>query len=135
MTSRKAALLSALLLAVSLVGCSSKPTGGTVKGTVSLDGQPLAAGQILFVSVDQSTPSAEATVTAGQFEALVPPGEKRVEIRSPKVTGKSKMYDDPNSPTVDLIAELLPAKYNVNSELKMTVDGSVQEQKFDLQSK
>jgi len=118
-----------------LVGCSSKQSGGTVKGTVSLDGQPLAAGQILFVAVDQGSPSAEAAITAGQFEALVPPGEKRVEIRAPKVTGKKKMYDTPDSPTVDTVVELLPAKYNVNSELKMTVDGSVQEQKFDLQSK
>lgn len=127
--------LGAFLLAAALAGCSSKPAGGTVKGTVTLDGQPLTAGQILFIAVDQATPSAEGTITSGQFEALVPPGEKRVEIRAPKVTGKKKMYDTPDSPTVDVIAELLPAKYNVNSELKLTVDGSVQEQKFDLQSK
>jgi hypothetical protein len=127
--------LGAVLLIATIVGCSSKPSGGTVKGTVTLDGQPLAAGQILFVAVDQNAQAAEATITAGQFEALVPPGEKRVEIRAPKVTGKKKMYETPDSPTVDVIAELLPAKYNVNSELKLTVDGSVQEQTFDLQSK
>lgn len=126
---------AALFLAAALVGCSSEKSGGTVKGTITLDGQPVFAGQILFVSVDQSTPSAEAAITAGQFEALVPPGEKRVEIRAPKVTGKKKMYDTPDSPTVDTVAELLPAKYNVNSELTMTVDGTVQEQNFDLQSK
>jgi hypothetical protein len=45
------------------------------------------------------------------------------------------MYDTPDSPTVDIVAELLPAKYNVNSELKMTVDGAAQEQNFNLQSK
>src|SRR5690349_16298075 len=104
--------LGAFLLAATLAGCSSKPTGGTVKGTVTFDGQPLAAGQILFVAIDQATPSAEGTITAGQFEALVPPGEKRVEIRAPKVTGKKKMYDTPDSPTVDTVVELLPTKYN-----------------------
>lgn len=124
-----------LLLAAAFAGCSSQKSGGTVKGTITLDGQPVAAGQILFVSLDQSTPSAEGTITAGEFEALVPLGEQRVEIRSPKVTGKKKMYDTPDSPTIDTVVELLPAKYNVNSELKLTVDGSVQEQKFDLQSK
>ena len=128
-------LLGAFLLATALAGCSSKPAGGTVKGMVTLDGQPLPAGQILFIAVDQSTPSAEGTITSGQFETLVPPGEKRVEIRSPKVTGKRKAYNTPDSPTVDTVVELLPAKYNVNSELKLTVDGSEQEQKFDLQSK
>ena len=135
MTSCTTKLLGALLLAAAMVGCSSKPGGGTVKGTVTLDGQPLTAGKILFVAVDQGSQSAEATVTAGQFEALVPPGDKRVEIRAPKVTGKKKMYDTPDSPTVDVVVELLPARYNVSSELKMTVDGSVQDQKFDLQSK
>ena len=135
MASRCMNWFGAVLLIAVIVGCSSKPSGGTVKGTVTLDGQPLAAGQILFVAADQNAQAAEATITAGQFEALVPPGEKRVEIRAPKVTGKKKMYDTPESPTVDVVAELLPAKYNVNSELKLTVDGSVQEQKFDLQSK
>jgi hypothetical protein len=128
-------LLSVLLLAATLVGCSAEKGGGTVKGSVTLDGQPLPAGRILFVAVDQATPAAEGAITAGQFETLVPPGEKRVEIRAPKVTGKKKMYDTPDSPTVDTVVELLPAKYNVNSELKLTVDGSEQEQKFDLQSK
>lgn len=126
---------AALLLAAALVGCSSEKSGGTVKGAITLDGQPVVAGQILFVSVDQSTPSAEGTITAGQFEAVVPPGEKRVEIRAPKITGKKKMYDTPDSPTVDTVVELLPAKYNVNSELKLTVDGTSQEHNFDLQSK
>lgn len=135
MANRGTNVFGAMLLAAALFGCSSEKTGGTVKGTVTLDGQPLAAGQILFVSVDQSTPSAEGTITAGQFEALVPLGEKRVEIRAPKVTGKKKMYDTPDSPTVDIVAELLPAKYNVSSELTMTVDGAAQEQNFDLKSK
>lgn len=135
MTSCSLKLLSALLLAVMMAGCSSKPAGSTIKGTVTLDGQPLVSGRILFVAVDQGSPSAEAAITAGQFEALVPPGDKRVEIRAPKVTGKKKMYDTPDSPTVDTVVELLPAKYNVNSELKMTVDGTAQEQNFDLKSK
>jgi hypothetical protein len=135
MTNRGTNVFGVMLLAAALTGCSSEKTGGIVKGTVTLDGQPLAAGQILFVSVDQSTPSAEGKITAGAFEALVPPGEKRVEIRAPKVTGKKKMYDTPDSPTVDTVVELLPAKYNVNSELTMTVDGAAQEQNFDLKSK
>lgn len=128
-------IFGALLLAATLAGCSSKNEGGAVKGSVTFDGQPLAAGRILFVAVDQSSPSAEAAVTDGKFEALVPLGEKRVEIVAPKVTGKRKMYDTPDSPTVDVVVELLPKRYNVNTELKMTVDGSEQTQDFALKSK
>jgi hypothetical protein len=127
--------LSALLLTLALGGCSAKSQSGTVKGSVTLDGQPLATGKILFAAADGVAPAAEATVTAGQYESIVPLGSKRVEIRAPKVTGQKKMYDTPDSPTVDTVVELLPAKYNVNSELTMTVEGAEQEQNFDLKSK
>ena len=123
---------AALLLAAALAGCSSEKSGGTIKGTVTLDGQPVAAGQILFVSVDQSTPSAEGTITAGQFEALVPLGDKRVEIRAPKVTGKKKMYDTPDSPEVDVVEELLPPQYNVQTTLKTTVKKGANQASFPV---
>ena len=37
------------------------------------------------------------------------------------MVGKRKAYDTPESPTVDIVEELIPARYNVNSELKVTV--------------
>jgi hypothetical protein len=116
-------------------GCSSEPAQGTVKGSVTLDGQPLESGMINFVSADASVPTAEATITAGKYEAFVPPGEKRVEIRAPKVTGKQKMYDTPDSPTVDVVTELLPPKYNIDSTLTMTVEDGEQEKSFELTGK
>ena len=128
-------VLIALVVASSILGCSSEPAQSTVKGTVTLDEQPLANGLINFVAVDASAPTAEATITAGQFEAVVPPGEKRVEIRAPKVTGNRKMYDTPDSPTVDVVAELLPRRYNVDSTLTMTVGDGEQEKSFELTGK
>ncbi|MBA3484761.1 MAG: hypothetical protein H0T51_23415 [Pirellulales bacterium] len=100
-----------------------------------MDGQPLANGLINFVAVDASAPTAEATITAGQYEAVVPPGEKRVEIRAPKITGKEKVYDTPDSPTVDVVSELLPRRYNVDSTLTMTVADGEQEKSFELTAK
>jgi hypothetical protein len=127
--------LLAVLLAMLLLGCSSKPSGSTVKGSVTLDGAPLADGVIHFVANDGSVPTAEAKVAAGQFEAAVPPGEKRVEIRAAKVVGKKKMYETADSPSVDIVEELLPRRYNVDSELKLTVGEGEQVQDFELASK
>jgi hypothetical protein len=118
-----------------LLSSAAEDQGSVVKGAVTLDGKPLDAGQILFVSVDQSSPTVEATVQSGSFEAIVSPGEKRIEIRAPKVAGKKKLYNTPDSPTVDAIVDLLPARYNVNSELTLTVDGAEQVHDFDLKSK
>jgi hypothetical protein len=119
----------------SAAGCSDNAELGTVAGIVTLDGQPLAKGEIRFVPADGQSATAGAAIAEGKFTASVPPGEKKVQISAPKVTGKKKMYDTPDSPTVDIVQELLPARYNVQSELTITVGHGTQEEKFELKSK
>src|SRR5262249_56050848 len=106
-----------------------------VRGEVTPDGQPLQEGVIRFVPADGQTPTADAAIAAGRFTATVPPGDKRVEISAPKVLGKRKVYDTPDSPWVDEVAELLPQQYNARSELKMTVQRGTQEKRFEVKSK
>src|SRR6187401_2656579 len=106
--------------AVPLAGCAKKTNHGTVTGDVTLDGQPLKSGIIHFESVDGKAATADATIADGKYSVEVPPGEKRISISAPKVTGKRKVYDIPDSPTVDTIEELLPPKYNAQSDLKLT---------------
>jgi hypothetical protein len=117
------------------LGCSADAKDGAVSGTVTLDGQPLKSGSIRFDSADGRTASADATITDGKFTVKLPPGDKRVSITSPKVIGKKKMYDTPDSPVYDVTEELLPKKYNANSELTLTVQLGDQDAKFDLKSK
>ena len=122
------------LLILSVAGCSSKPDGSSLNGTVSLDGSPLAEGVINFIAIDGSAATSEAKIVAGQYEAVAPPGEKRVEIRAAKVVGRKKMYNTPDSPTVDVVEELLPRRYNVDSELRLSVTEEEQVQDFALTS-
>jgi hypothetical protein len=129
---RTSVMLLVLSMAPCLGGCTDKPAQSTVKGTITLDGQPLANGLIHFVAADGGAQTAEAAIADGQYEAVVPPGEKRVEIRAPKITGQRKMYDTPDSPSVDIVTELLPPRYNVDSTLKMTVADGEQEKSFEL---
>ena len=130
--SQRVVLCFALAL---LAGCDSQSAQGTVEGKVTLDGAPLKSGLIRFVPTDGQTPTADATITDGSFRATVPPGEKRVSISAPKVVGTQKMYNTPDSPTVDKIEELLPARYNANSELVFKVEVGSQSHDFALQSK
>lgn len=126
--------LAALIVVV--VGCSSdEVTKGTVTGEVTLDGQPLKTGLIRFVPVDGKTPTADATITDGKFSAVVPLGEKKVEISSPKVVGKLKMYDTPDSPVVEQTTNMIPQQYNVRTTLTLTVQRGSQEKKFELLSR
>ena len=116
-------------------GCSSEAGKATVSGEVTLDGQPLKEGVIRFVPADGKSPTADAAIVVGRFEATVPLGTKRVEISAPKVVGKRKMYDTPQSPWVDEVAELIPARYNVKSMLTAEVKKGPNDLSFDLKSK
>jgi hypothetical protein len=101
---------------------------------VTLDSGPLEKGLIRFVPADGQTATADATIESGTFTARVPVGEKRITISAPKVVGKRKMYETPDSPTVDIVQELLPERYNVRSELTYTVEAGNQEKDFALTS-
>lgn len=127
----------ALALAAGIIGaagCSSDKSS-TVTGEVLVDGKPLKEGIIRFVPADGKSQTADAPIADGKYSAKVPPGDKKVEISAPKVVGKKKMYDTPDSPVVDEIVELLPARYNTNTELTMKVENGSQEKKFELKGK
>jgi hypothetical protein len=116
------------------LGCSADTKHGTLSGTVTLDGQPLKSGTIRFDSTDGHAHAADASITEGKYSAKIEPGDKRVSITSPKVVGKKKMYDTPDSPTVDVTEELLPKRYNSQTELTLKVEAGPQSKDFALQS-
>jgi hypothetical protein len=120
--------------AVAMAGCTKKTERGTVSGDVTLDGQPLKSGVIHFEPVDGKASPADAVIADGKFKVEMPPGDKRVSISAPKVTGKRKSYDAPDSPTVDIIQELLPARYNAQSDLTLAVAAGSQQKNYDLKT-
>jgi hypothetical protein len=124
----------ALILFCFIVGCMGDSKHGTLSGTVTLDGQPLKSGLIRLIPVDGQTASADATITDGKFSTTAPIGDKQVWISSPRVTGKRKAYDTPDSPTVNNVEELLPAQYNSASTIRAKVTAGNQVLKYELKS-
>jgi hypothetical protein len=126
-----AALAAAAVLAA---GCGGGSTGA-VSGEVTLDGQPLKDGFIRFVPADGKAAAVDGPIADGKFRvAAVPVGEVKVEVTAQKVVGKHKVYDAPDSPTVDITEQYIPQRYNAQTELKMTVQAGPQEKKFELTS-
>ncbi len=113
-------------------GCGKSNSLAEVQGAVSWDGKPLADGVVRFVHLDGKGATSSATVTAGAFQAKLPPGSFRVEFSSPKVTGRRKMYDTPESPVVEIVDELIPPKYNIRSELTLEVPMSEPAKEYQL---
>ncbi len=118
-------VFAATLALVGLAGCGGGSIGPemvVVAGQVVFDGQPLETGSISFIPSDGQGPTAGAEIVKGQYKTSVTPGPKRVEIRSTKVVGQRKTYEDmPDSPTVDVVEELIPPRYNAESDLQHSV--------------
>jgi hypothetical protein len=116
-----------------VVGCGGRPTT-TVEGKVTLDGAPVEKGSIRFVPSDGAAPGG-GEIKDGRYSVKVATGEAKVEITSPKVVDKKKMYDTPDSPMIDVTKESIPEKYNAKSELKYKVERGTNTKDFDLKSK
>ena len=108
-----------------------------VKGTVKFQGQPMkGGGSIAFYPTGGqvgATPGGE--IKEGKYTARVPVGTAKVEVRVPKVVGRKKIYDTPDSPIQDILAEVLPARYNDNTELTFDVKAGNNQKDFDLKGK
>lgn len=121
---------------VALSGCGkSGPQTGKLSGAVTLDGTPLESGSINFIPKDGKGVTMGAKITNGAYSLSIPYGEKKVEIRAPKVMGQRSAYEgDPNSPKVNIIAELVPHRYNAATVLELTIDSEEGEVNFPLET-
>lgn len=127
-----------LIVVVSCVcacGCAPESRMATVTGTVTIDGTPAEKGSISFIPVDGMSPTAGATIENGKYKSEAPIGESKVEIRVPKVVGKKKLYETPESPVQDIMAEVLPDKYNESTELRFTAQKGINQRNFELRTK
>jgi hypothetical protein len=127
-------LLFFAVLAPFLSGCSDS-SRGVVSGTVSIDQQPVKSGSIAFFPVDEKSPTAGATISEGRFSCQVPLGVANVQIRVPKVVGQKKLYNTADSPVQPILHEVLPRKYNDQTELQMEVHPGQNDKSFDLTTK
>jgi len=115
-----------------MAGCGGEAGPTTVSGIVKVDGQPLAKGAISFAPVDGQSTTSGGAITDGAYSVKVPKGMQKVSISAPKVTGTRKLYDTPDSPTMEITEEALPAKFNTATELTLDVTGGSVKKDWDL---
>ena len=122
---------SAGVLAVSgfclliMAGCTRATDRQSLKGTVTLDGAPLAEGSILFLPQPGTKgPTSGGKIAKGLF-SISPAGgafsgKFRVEITAVRNTGK-KVKDHRMGNLIDETEQFIPARYNRESELTAQV--------------
>jgi hypothetical protein len=104
-----------LLVILCCPGCSSNNDETLVTGVVTVDGKPAEHGAITFFPVDGKARTTGTKIIGGKYNANVPMGLQKVEIHVPKVIGRKKLYNTPDSLMEDITDESLPAKYNSQS--------------------
>src|SRR5689334_5979076 len=69
-------------LALALVaGCGAGPPRYDVTGAVTLDGEPLAAGDIILLAADGSSADG-GRIEGGRYKVQTSPGSKKVSIQA-----------------------------------------------------
>jgi hypothetical protein len=142
MISRLIASASLLVLALLVAtGCDSGPKRYGVSGAVTYKDQPIESGIISFVPKGEPAPAAGATISDGKYE--VPnssgllPGEYDVIISVPTAAPAKETSDEEEGPGEGgekATAETLPAKYNLETELKAVVKAG-EDNEFDFHLK
>jgi hypothetical protein len=125
------------MLSLSFTTCSDPAARrGPIRGTVRLDGQPLATGKIRFFAVTSGGIGLEADVQNGQYavpmEQGPTAGKYRVEFVSHQKTGRK--IPDPDGmagDTKDETVNKIPFRYNRDSRLMIDYDPTV-DQPFDF---
>ena len=122
-------ILSAALAFCSFAGCGGSgrdlPDRIMVSGSVTFDSQPVKKGSIRFGSTEDINSGliASADIKEGRYEIQVTPGKKNVMINSVDEIGSGIDTD---------FVELIPEKYNNNTELEATVGDESAEFDFAL---
>jgi hypothetical protein len=118
---------------LALAGCG--PRVGYVSGTVTVDGKPAENGGITFFPEDGKTSVEGGNIKDGHYSVRVPPGPKKVAINISKVVGKKKLYPTPESQEMPMTKELLPERYNDQTELRLDVKPGANEKDWTLTTK
>jgi len=116
----------AIVAAATVLSCQPEsPKRGRVHGTVTVDGVPLAKGQIRLFSLSAGGIGSDGEIVDGQYEIPagrgLTAGTYRVEIVAVKPTGRRVRDPDTNA-LVDEVVNVLPARYHSASVLRLTYD-------------
>ena len=127
--------LSAVL---AILGCDSEPQGIAVSGRATLGGEPLPTGTVFFHPLREGT-GVPAEIVDGRFKvgasAGLIAGTYRVEIVSERTTGRQTPNPDAPDQMMEEVRQIVPDRYNVQSELTATVVAGMPELTFELDTK
>lgn len=123
-----------LLVLLLLCSCDSGPPLGQVSGTVLLDGNPLPDARIIFQPQDGGPASHGETDAAGHYELIYAEGQPGAIVGPHRVSVETYRIRLNEAGEAEEHPELVPQKYNAQSELSREVTAGAQTIDFDLEN-
>lgn len=123
-----------MALALLLNGCGGGddgPTTYTVSGTVTLNGESLPQGDIIFRPADGTGQSYAGKIVDGAYQFESEAGEKKVEITSYREVPGQTREDNPGE-VVNVTEQIVPENYNVKSDLNASISADHTKNDFEL---
>jgi hypothetical protein len=122
-------LVGLVVVITIIAGCNIGPAPlkrGKLSGKVTLDGKPVATGQIRFIALDPDGVNVAATIANGQFdlpEGQGPAkGKYRVEFSVPSATKSRIPNPDIPGQWLEEAAETLPPRFHRDSNIIFDYD-------------
>jgi hypothetical protein len=124
-------LLVAVIVLVGSLGCGSRGDLGSVRGKVTLDGQPLPNAFVVYAPTTKGTTSYGRTDAGGNYEMMFTDSEKGAWIGENSVRISTGDLGSGGAPGPK---ERVPIVYNQESTLKADVKRGSNTFDFDLKS-
>ncbi|WP_339732914.1 hypothetical protein [uncultured Gimesia sp.] len=106
-----------------LAGCGGNSDGPKlvpVSGNITLNGDPLPEGDIIFRAADGKGHAYAGKIKDGSYSIETEAGKKKVEIKSMKEVPGKTTEDNPGE-VVNVREQVVPTKYNSESTLEIMV--------------
>jgi hypothetical protein len=123
--------LLCLICLAALAGCG--PATATISGEVTVDGQPLKKGFIMYSPADGIGQPVTAPIEDGRYHVKTVLGNKFVQISEPVVIAKHPEAGDPTK-FIEQTQERLPERYHVKSELTFEAKAGANTKDWKLES-
>lgn len=134
--SRVTLVLGVSIACIALAGCGGPAGVGAVSGTVTLEGKPLASAVVKFAPKDGGAPSRAITDESGRYALRYTRSYSGAVVGEHVVSISTYAAAIPDAePAKPEVPEKVPAKYNANSELVVTVKSGSNTLDFPLDSK
>ena len=132
-------LALSLAAVVLLIGCGANSGRVPLSGSASYRGEPIEKGSLELFPADGTTaPATGSVIRDGQWEIAAKQGPLAggsylVRITGVKKTGRMQVERDRPDRPYEQVANYIPAKYNVETTLKITISKKSGEDQIDFE--